>query len=103
MMRGEDYARIVAARVDANTSKAADEAEKKLDEEEGLEEIQLTTDGEENYSYGMEGGRGETNKTIEESMKKRKGTGAIWSPDSSKFALVRNDERSVFSSFSVIQ
>lgn len=52
-------------------------------------------DGEKHYSYGMESGRGETNKTIEEALKKRKPTGAIWSPDSSRFALVRHDEREV--------
>lgn len=56
---------------------------------------QLTTDGELDYSYGMEGGRGETNKTMEESLKKRKSTGAMWSPDSSRFALVRHDQREV--------
>ena len=43
----------------------------------------------------MEGGRGETNKTIEEAIKKRQPSGAIWSPDSSKFTLVRYDEREV--------
>ena len=52
-------------------------------------------DGEEHYSYGMESSRGETNKTIEEALKQRKPTGAIWSPDSSRFALVRHDEREV--------
>ncbi len=52
-------------------------------------------DGEIHYSYGMESGRGETNKTIEEALKKRKPTGAVWSPDSSRFALVRHDEREV--------
>jgi len=62
---------------------------------DGVLFAQLTTDGELDYSYGMEGGRGETNKTMEESLKKRKSTGAMWSPDSSRFALVRHDEREV--------
>ena len=51
MMRGVDYERIVDARRGAKSAKEAQEAEDKLDKEEGLEEIQLTTDGEEFYEY----------------------------------------------------
>jgi hypothetical protein len=41
MMRGEDYARVVAAREGTKSAKEAQEAEDKLDEEEGMEEIQV--------------------------------------------------------------
>ncbi len=58
-----------------------------------IEEQQLTTDGEEYYGYYSE--RGETNVDKEKNKDKRKRVVIIWSHDSKKFALVRNDSRQV--------
>lgn len=60
-----------------------------------IEERQLTTDGEENYSYHGQLGRGETNVDKEKNKDKRKPAFAVWSRDSRKFAMVRNDSRQV--------
>ncbi|MGB2763319.1 MAG: DPP IV N-terminal domain-containing protein [Candidatus Aminicenantaceae bacterium] len=57
-------------------------------------EHQLTTDGEEHYSYGR-GERGQTNVEKEKNKDKRKGVRVIWSRDSKKFAMIRSDERKV--------
>jgi dipeptidyl aminopeptidase/acylaminoacyl peptidase len=59
-----------------------------------IEEHQLTTDGEEHYSYHR-GGRGETNVDKEKNKDKRKGVRVIWSRDSKKFAMTRTDQREV--------
>lgn len=59
-----------------------------------IEEHQLTTDGEEHYSYHR-GGRGETNVDKEKNKDKRKTAYILWSHDSKKFATVRSDEREV--------
>jgi len=59
-----------------------------------IEEIQLTTDGEEHYSYHR-GGRGETNIDKEKDKDERKPVYIIWSHDSKKFAMTRSDEREV--------
>lgn len=59
-----------------------------------IEEIQLTTDGEEHYSYHR-GGRGETNIDKEKDKDERKAAYIIWSHDSKKFAMTRSDEREV--------
>ncbi len=57
-------------------------------------EHQLTTDGEEHYSYaGRE--RGQTNVDKEKNKDKRKAVRVIWSRDSKKFAMIRTDERKV--------
>jgi dipeptidyl-peptidase 4 len=76
----------------ANYEKALQDPEDKT-----IEERQLTTDGEENYSYYSTGmfGRGETNIDKEKNKDKRKPAYIIWSRDSTKFALVRDDERQV--------
>jgi dipeptidyl-peptidase-4 len=58
-----------------------------------IEEYQLTTDGEEYYSYHFE--RGETNVDKEKNKDKRKRALIIWSHDSTKFAMVRDDARQV--------
>jgi dipeptidyl-peptidase-4 len=57
-------------------------------------EHQLTTDGEEYYSYAQRD-RGETNVDKEKNKDKRKGVRVIWSRDSKKFAMTRTDERKV--------
>jgi len=57
-------------------------------------EHQLTTDGEEYYSYAQQD-RGETNVDKEKNKDKRKGVRVIWSRDSKKFAMTRTDERKV--------
>ena len=90
MISGSDYELILDARR-GESGDDADEAEEDVE----VEEIQLTTDGEEFYAYGGSGGRGETNVTYEENMDDRKRAGVVWSKDSQKFALVRRDQREV--------
>ena len=90
MISGSDYELILDARR-GESGDDADEAEEDVE----VEEIQLTTDGEEFYAYGGSGGRGETNVTHEENMDDRKRAGVVWSKDSQKFALVRRDQREV--------
>ena len=63
-----------------------------------IEEHQLTTDGVENYSYyssGVYGGGTETNVDKEKNKDKRKSVRIIWSHNSKKFAMVREDQREV--------
>jgi len=60
-----------------------------------IEEHQLTTDGEEHYSYHDRSGRGETNVDKEKNKDKRKPAYIIWSHDSKKFAMTRRDNREV--------
>lgn len=57
-------------------------------------EHQLTTDGEEHYSYHR-GDRSETNVDKEKNKDKRKSAYIIWSHDSKNFAMTRADEREV--------
>ncbi|MBP1766989.1 MAG: peptidase dipeptidylpeptidase domain protein [Candidatus Aminicenantes bacterium] len=60
-------------------------------------ETQLTTDGEDNFSFAVRGW-GEHNENNIEKIKnkdKRKATGVVWSQDSKKFAVVREDSRKV--------
>jgi len=64
-------------------------------DDETIEEHQLTTDGEEYYSYHDRAGRGETNVDKEKNKDKRKPARIIWSHDSKKFAMVRSDDRKV--------
>ncbi len=59
-----------------------------------IEEHQLTTDGEEHYSYGG-GDRGETNVDKEKNKDKRKSVRIVWSRDSKKFAMTKTDNRKV--------
>src|SRR5690606_29873523 len=89
MMSGDDYRRIV----DARKGKQGEEAEKAEDAVE-VEEIQLTEDGEEHYSYAS-GGRGDTDAEREKNKDKRKRANVSWSKDSRRFALVRSDQREV--------
>ena len=66
----------------------------KDEKDKDIVEIQLTTDGEEYYSYAQRD-RGETNEDKEKNKDKRKGVRVIWSRDSKKFAMIRSDERKV--------
>ncbi|MDD8031968.1 MAG: DPP IV N-terminal domain-containing protein [Acidobacteriota bacterium] len=63
--------------------------------DETIVEHQLTTDGEEHYSYHGLSGRGETNVEKEKNKDKRKPAYIIWSQDSKKFAMIRSDYRTV--------
>ncbi len=64
-------------------------------EDKTIEEHQLTTDGEEHYSYHGRSGRGETNVDKEKNKDKHKPAYIIWSHDSRKFAMIRSDSRKV--------
>lgn len=55
----------------------------------------LTTDGEENYSYGSGFGGNETNVDKERNKGKRKGVYLLWSKDGRYFTLTRTDNRKV--------
>jgi dipeptidyl aminopeptidase/acylaminoacyl peptidase len=91
MMTAAEYQKVLDARV-GETGAKADSTEIGLE----LEETQLTEDGEEYYSYAAGAtGRGETNKTRVENADKRKRAGIIWSKDSRRFALTRQDQREV--------
>lgn len=59
-----------------------------------LDEIQLTTDGVEHFSYAG-GGRGPTDKEVEKDKDKRKRVSLVWAHDSNRFAMTRTDEREV--------
>ena len=78
-----------------NFLKALEEKEDKPDST--IVEHQLTTDGEKDYEYG--GGytakENDDEKTIEKESKKRQRARILWSPDSKKFALNRDDSRKV--------
>ena len=75
---------------------------KALEEEEGekdstIVEHQLTTEGEKNYAFG-EGYTPKENddeKTIKKESEKRRRAYILWSPESKKFALERDDSRKV--------
>ncbi len=91
MMTAEEYGKVLDARR-GKSGTEADSAEIDLD----LEETQLTEDGEEYYSYAANAsGRGETNKTMVENADKRKRASLVWSKDSRRLALVRDDQREV--------
>ena len=89
MMSYEEYEKIVEAR----RGKTGDEAEE-AEEDVEVEEIQLTTDGEKDFSWGSQG-RGQNDEETEEEHKKRQFSGTTWSHDSRYFALTRQDRREV--------
>jgi len=78
-----------------NYLKALEETEDKTDST--IVEHQLTTEGEKDYEFG--GGytvkENDDEDTIEKESKKRQSARILWSPDSKKFALVREDNRKV--------
>jgi dipeptidyl aminopeptidase/acylaminoacyl peptidase len=89
MMSYEEYEKIL----DARRGKSGDEA-RDAEEEVEVEEIQLTTDGEEHYSYGS-AGRADNDDETKEEQEKRQRSGVTWSRDSRHFALTRQDRREV--------
>jgi dipeptidyl aminopeptidase/acylaminoacyl peptidase len=89
MMSYADYERIL----DARRGKNGDEAEEAENAVE-VNEIQLTTDGEEHYGY-VGGGRGQTDKERKENEGDRQRADISWSHDSKHFAMIRSDRRKV--------
>ena len=87
MMTAASYQQILDARR-GKDGEEADEAEEKVE----VEDVQLTTDGEEHYSYAVRE-RGDTDKEKAENKDKRKRAAVSWSKDSKRFALVRTDRR----------
>ena len=91
MMSGADYQQIL----DVRRGKSGDDADDAEDDVE-VEETQLTTDGEQYYTYEANyTGRGETNVTLEEEIDDRKAVSVSWARDSRRFALIRRDNREV--------
>ena len=78
-----------------NFLKAQEEEEDEKDST--IVEHQLTTEGEKDYAFG--GGytpkENDDEETIKKETEKRRGAYILWSPDSKKFALERNDSRKV--------
>ena len=65
---------------------------RKNDKDSTIVEHQITTDGEKDYGYGG----GPTSLYPEkEDIEKRYSARVVWSPDGSRFALIRRDERKV--------
>ena len=87
MMSAEAYQQILDARR-GKDGKEADKAEEKVE----VEEIELTTDGEEHYSYAVRE-RGDTDEEKAKNKDKRKRANVSWSKDSKRLALVRMDRR----------
>ena len=73
------------------------EGDKDYVQDTTIVEHQLTFDGEQYYGYG--GGYtaldNDDEKKIKKESKKRKGAWILWSQDSKKFALIKEDERKV--------
>lgn len=70
------------------------EKAKKKEKDSTIVESQLTTDGEEYYSYGR-GDRSKSNVDKIKNKDKRKPVSVLFSADSKKFATIRTDERNV--------
>ena len=88
-MTSDEYQKILEARR-GESGDDADKAEKKVE----VEETQLTTDGEEYYSYaGRRVDFGDTDNEKEKNKDDRKRTSISWSKDSGRFAMVRSDAR----------
>ena len=88
-MSGEHYKLIL----DARRGKDGDDATE-AEEDVEIEDIQLTTDGEEYYSYAS-GDQGQTDNKRKEDVDKRKRAGISWSHNSQRFSIVRRDQREV--------
>jgi len=88
-MSYDDYMKIVDARRGLAGSEAM-----RAEEAVEVEEIQLTTDGEEHYSYGN-AGRGQTDVETAQEHKRRQSAGITWSHDGRWFAFTRQDRREV--------
>ncbi len=105
MMSGEEYQKILDARRGKESGPPPGQIQRfqqqgqqqeteadKAEEDVEVEEIQLTEDGEEHYSWHFEG-RGDTDNEREEKKDKRKRANIVWSKDSQRFALERTDRR----------
>lgn len=89
MMSWDEYQKILDARR-GKSGEEADSAEMKVE----VEEIQLTTDGEKDYSYSAEPW-GKKDEEREKELEKRQRADIAWAPDASRFAMTRQDEREV--------
>jgi len=89
IMDSTAYRQILNARR-GKTGAAADSADWRVT----VPEVQLTTDGVEDYGYGG-GDFGMVDEEREKAKDRRKRAGASWSHDSRKFSLVRSDQRKV--------
>ncbi|MFQ5704218.1 MAG: DPP IV N-terminal domain-containing protein [Gemmatimonadales bacterium] len=89
MMTAAEYQKILDARR-GKDGKEADKAGEKVE----VDEVQLTTDGEEHYSYAARE-RGDTdNERLKNKDKRKRASRSItWAKDSHRFALVRSDQR----------
>ncbi len=87
MMSGDSYQQIL----DARRGKDGDDADE-ADQAVEVEEIGLTTDGEQHYSYANFD-RGDTDPEREKTKDERKRVTISWSHDSGRFAIVRRDQR----------
>ncbi|MBR9989248.1 MAG: DPP IV N-terminal domain-containing protein [Gemmatimonadetes bacterium] len=89
LMSAASYARIL----DARRGKDGAEADS-LDQALEVEEIRLTEDGEEHYSWARTQ-RGDTDQERAKKKGERKPVSAVWSKDSRRFAIARGDQRKV--------
>ncbi|MEZ4423155.1 MAG: DPP IV N-terminal domain-containing protein [Gemmatimonadota bacterium] len=89
MMSWDEYRKILDARR-GKTGEEADSAEAGVQ----VEEIRLTTDGEEHYSWGF-AGRGDNDDETLKEYDKRQRSGVSWSHDARWLALTRQDRREV--------
>ena len=87
-----EYKKVLDARRDKD-KKSADKASKKLE----LDEVQLTYNGEEDFSYSNSRfwARGTIDSEREKEKNDRKKVNVYWSNNSKKFALIRADRRDV--------
>ncbi len=94
----EEYLEKEKAKEDAGESQEEEDDASDDDEESDvdpdIEEVRLTTDGEEHYSYTRRQ-RGMTDKERAKKLGRRQPVSLTWSRDSAKFALVRSDRREV--------
>ncbi|MFB6098096.1 MAG: DPP IV N-terminal domain-containing protein [Salinibacter sp.] len=91
MMSGTAYEKVLDARR-GKEGEEAEEAVEKLD----LKETRLTNDGEKYYSYAANNsGRGTVDSKKRKQRDERKAADIVWSKDSRRFALVREDLRAV--------
>ncbi|MCG6987338.1 MAG: DPP IV N-terminal domain-containing protein [Gemmatimonadetes bacterium] len=88
-MKYSEYEKILDARR-GKSGAAADSAGWKVK----VDEVQLTTDGEKDYSWGNQG-RGENDEETQKEFDRRQRPGIAWSWDSRYFALTREDQRKV--------
>jgi dipeptidyl aminopeptidase/acylaminoacyl peptidase len=89
MMTGAEYRKVLDARR-GKSGAAADSADWKV----VTEEVQLTTNGEEDYSWAFDD-RNESVDEAEKSRDRRKRAGITWSRDSKRFTAQRQDQRKV--------